>query len=86
VRPGITSPASVAYRDEEAMLWQHNADDLYTRVLMPRKLEMDLAYIEQMDMWSDLKVIAMTIRAVFRVNGQEDDKLRSKGQEYWHDE
>lgn len=35
VRPGITSPASVAYRDEEAMLKDHNVDDLYTRVVMP---------------------------------------------------
>lgn len=86
VRPGITSPASVAYRDEEAMLRHHNVDDLYARVLMPRKLEMDLAYIERMDLWSDLKVIAMTIRALFRVNGQEADEWRSKGQECWHDE
>jgi lipopolysaccharide/colanic/teichoic acid biosynthesis glycosyltransferase len=86
VRPGITSPASVAYRNEEALLWQHNVDDLYTRVLMPRKLEMDLAYIEHMDLRSDLKVIAMTIRALLRVNGQEGDELRSRREEYWHDE
>lgn len=76
VRPGITSPASVAYRDEEAMLKDHNVDDLYTRVVMPAKLEMDLAYIETMDLRSDLKVIAMTIRALSRVNGQEVDGRR----------
>lgn len=86
VRPGITSPASVAYRDEEAMLRHHNVDDWYTRVLMPRKLEMDLAYIEHMSLWSDLKVIAMTIRVLFRVNGQESGELHSKRQEYGHDE
>jgi lipopolysaccharide/colanic/teichoic acid biosynthesis glycosyltransferase len=86
VRPGITSPASIAYRDEEAMLWDQKADDLYTRVVMPRKLDMDLAYVEHMDLRFDLKVIAMTIRALFRVNGQEDDGLRSRRQEYWHDE
>ncbi len=86
VRPGITSPASVAYRDEEAMLWDYNVDDLYTKVLMPRKLKMDLAYIDHMSSWSDLKVIAMTIQALFRGSGQEGDELRSKRQEYWHDE
>ncbi len=86
VRPGITSPASIAYRDEEAMLGNDNVDDLYTRVVMPRKLEMDLAYIEHMDLWSDLKVIAMTIGALFRLNGQEDDELRSMRQVHLHDE
>lgn len=40
------------------------------------KLEMDLAYIETMDLRSDLKVIAMTIRALSRVNGQEVDGRR----------
>ena len=82
VRPGITSPASIAYRNEEAMLGDHNVDDLYTRVVMPAKLEMDLAYIAHMDLGSDLKVIAMTIRALFRVNGQAVDELRSKIQKY----
>jgi len=86
VRPGITSPASVAYRDEEAMLWHHNVDDLYTRVVMPSKLKMDLAYIDHMSFGFDLKVIAMTIQALFRGSGQEGDELRSKRQEYWHDE
>lgn len=86
VRPGMTSPASVAYRDEEAMLWNHDVDDLYTRVLMPRKLEMDLAYIGHMDVWSDLKVIATTLRAVFRVYGQEADELHGSGQEHRRDD
>jgi lipopolysaccharide/colanic/teichoic acid biosynthesis glycosyltransferase len=73
VRPGITSPASVEYRDEEAMLSHGHLNDLYTRVVMPQKLEMDLAYIDHMDFWSDLQVIAMTIRAVFRMGRQEGD-------------
>jgi len=82
VRPGITSPASIAYRDEEAMLGNDKVDDLYTRVVMPRKLEMDLAYIENMDLQSDLKVIAMTMRALTRLNEHEADILRSKRQQY----
>lgn len=86
VRPGITGLASVEYRNEEAILLQRDVDDLYPKVLMPRKLEMDLTYIDRMSFCFDLKVIAMTIHALFRGSGQERDDLRSKRQECWHDE
>lgn len=81
-RPGITSLASLKYFDEEALLGGGDADDLYTRVIMPRKLEMDLAYMESRTLWSDLKVIAMTIAAVFRSGRRQpnpDDSLPAAG-------
>ncbi|UCC77064.1 MAG: sugar transferase [Anaerolineales bacterium] len=81
-RPGITSLASLKYFDEEDLLRGGEADDLYTRVIMPRKLEMDLAYMESRTLWSDLKVIAMTIAAVFRSGRRQpnpDDSLPAAG-------
>ena len=66
VRPGMTSLASLKYRDEEDLLWNDDVDDLYSRFLMPRKLEIDLAYVDTRTVWSDFKVLAMTIAALFR--------------------
>ena len=66
VRPGMTSLASLKYRDEEDLLWNDDVDDLYSRFLMPRKLEIDLAYVDTRTAWSDFKVLAMTIAALFR--------------------
>jgi lipopolysaccharide/colanic/teichoic acid biosynthesis glycosyltransferase len=45
VRPGITSPASIQYRHEEAMLSGENHEDLYLQKVMPAKLAVDLAYV-----------------------------------------
>ncbi len=66
VRPGITSLASVEYRNEESMLSQSNLEEVYTQVVMPRKLEIDLAYVDRMSLWSDVQVLAKTAAALFR--------------------
>jgi lipopolysaccharide/colanic/teichoic acid biosynthesis glycosyltransferase len=66
VRPGITSQASVQYRHEEAMLARDDAEDIYVATLMPDKLRIELAYMDHMSLWTDLKVIAMTIHAVLQ--------------------
>jgi lipopolysaccharide/colanic/teichoic acid biosynthesis glycosyltransferase len=81
-RPGMTSLASLKYRDEEELLWNRDVDDLYSRVIMPRKLEIDLAYLDTRTLWSDLKVIAMTIAALFRTGRQRpnpDNSLPAAG-------
>ncbi|NLC59094.1 MAG: sugar transferase, partial [Armatimonadetes bacterium] len=72
VRPGITSLASVAYRDEEALLAGGDLDQIYTQVVMPAKLEIDLAYLDQMSLWTDLRILALTVWAVFgkRMSGK----------------
>jgi len=61
VRPGITSIASLAFIDEEALLTQVEQDEAYTRVIMPRKLELDLEYIDRMSWYLDFKLIVMTV-------------------------
>ena len=64
VRPGITSPASITYRDEEAVL--RGADDLEAayRELMAEKIRIDLAYLERRSVRSDLGVLWRTALAV----------------------
>src|SRR5437762_14127398 len=46
VRPGITSPASVRYRHEEAMLQGEDWENTYIRVVLPAKLALDLDYAQ----------------------------------------
>jgi lipopolysaccharide/colanic/teichoic acid biosynthesis glycosyltransferase len=61
MRPGITSPASVLYRDEEALLPADNAIDQYLRVILPSKLRLDLLYVQHRSFLADLDVIFWTL-------------------------
>ncbi len=63
-RPGITSPASITYRDEESVL--SGAEDLEAayRELMAEKIRIDLAYLDRRSVRSDLGVLWRTARAV----------------------
>ena len=64
VRPGMTSPASIRFRHEEAMLAMGDMDT-YIKQLMPAKLKVDLEYIDRRTFWSDLSVLARTALALF---------------------
>lgn len=65
-RPGITGPASIAYRDEESMLAAaDDLDEAYAQI-MADKIRIDLAYLRDRTVRSDLRVLAGTVRAVLR--------------------
>jgi len=61
MRPGITSPASVTYRDEQDMLTGMNVMDQYLLNILPNKLRLDQLYIRQHSFIGDLDVIFMTL-------------------------
>jgi len=61
VRPGITSPASVKYRDEERQLRGQDWEHVYVHRIMPAKLAIDLDYIQRRTVWSDIGVIVKTV-------------------------
>jgi lipopolysaccharide/colanic/teichoic acid biosynthesis glycosyltransferase len=63
-RPGITSPASIAFRDEEALLAGADDLDLRYREVMAQKLSVDLAYFPNATLRSDLRLIYRTLLAV----------------------
>ena len=68
--PGITSPASVIYRHEHELLGQaQDSQDYYVSVLMPRKIEVDLAYLRRRTIRSDLRVLLQTAVALTRRPG-----------------
>ncbi|MCU1241119.1 MAG: sugar transferase [Candidatus Acidoferrum typicum] len=63
VRPGITDPVSVAYRDEEKLLAKANdAVRFYREIVLPDKLARTLGYLENRSLWGDVLVIVQTIR------------------------
>lgn len=66
VRPGITSPASVAYRNEEAMLTGDNWEKNYIKMVMPAKLAIDLDYAQSATLRQDLWIIWNTFKAIVR--------------------
>jgi lipopolysaccharide/colanic/teichoic acid biosynthesis glycosyltransferase len=65
VRPGITSAASLAFRKEEQMLTGPNWERMYCAEVLPNKLAMDLAYLSQRTLLSDILLIIRTILSIF---------------------
>ncbi len=65
VRPGITSAASLVYRHEEQLLSGEDWETVYRNRVLPDKLAIDLAYLEQRTLISDIKLIAQTIASIF---------------------
>jgi lipopolysaccharide/colanic/teichoic acid biosynthesis glycosyltransferase len=66
VRPGITSLASLRFRDEQSLLEQDDWEHRYMEEIMPAKLEIELDYLKRRCVWSDLIVIAQTILSLAR--------------------
>ncbi len=64
VRPGITSPASVIYRNEEALLHNANVVEDYLRSVVPTKLRFDQLYARNHSFLSDLDVLFWTSLAL----------------------
>ena len=60
VRPGITSPASVLYRDEEALLYSSRLMDAYLGGIAPSKLRLDQLYVRYRSPLLDLDILLWT--------------------------
>lgn len=65
VNPGITDIASIKYRNENELLGK--ADDphkMYVEVIMPKKLEYNLEYIEKQSFLYDIKLTFLTFKEI----------------------
>ena len=63
VRPGITGPASLKYRDEASLLDGQDDPERYNReVIWPDKVAINLEYIRSWSVMLDLKYIWLTVR------------------------
>ena len=65
VRPGITSLASIRYRNENDILAaSEDPDRTYIEQVMPDKLAIDLEYVEHAGLLTDIKLIFTTFREI----------------------
>ena len=62
VNPGITDYASIEYSNENELLAKsENPEKTYINDVMPAKLKLNLKYIDEISMSTDLKIIFKTI-------------------------
>ena len=66
VRPGITSPASLKYRNEEALLVGEDWETHYIEHVMPAKLAVDLDYARNASLLRDVSLIIRTVLSIFK--------------------
>lgn len=65
VRPGITDPASIMFRNEnELMAEVENPEDYYINVIMQEKIKLYLQYVDQSSFWYDIKLIFQTLKVI----------------------
>ncbi|HNQ12883.1 MAG TPA: sugar transferase [Bacteroidia bacterium] len=65
VRPGISDYASILFANESELLDRYdNPEKAYIEEIMPAKLDLNLQYINQQSMFTDLKIIFMTLKKI----------------------
>ena len=61
VRPGITDPASIKFRNENELMEQaEDPEDYYINVIMQEKLKLYLEYVDHHSFWGDIGLIFKT--------------------------
>lgn len=62
IRPGITGPASLKYKDEEYILAAQESPQEYNdKVIWPDKVKINIDYINNYSFWLDIRYILRTI-------------------------
>lgn len=66
VRPGITDWAAIKFRDEETILSKYTEKEkAYIEVVLPVKMELSLKYTKNINFYTDLKILILTIVCIF---------------------
>ena len=65
VRPGITDPASIKFRNEnELMEKAENPEDYYINVIMQEKIKLYIEYVKNASFFYDLKLMFKTFQVI----------------------
>lgn len=66
---GITSEASIRYKDESRILdAATDVDETYIQVVLPGKMKYNLDSIRKYSFWEDIRTMIKTVIAVFEIN------------------
>ena len=67
VRPGITDPASIEFRNESALLaTATDPEKMYVEEILPKKLTSSRRYLERRSLLTDIRLIWETLRSSYR--------------------
>ena len=67
VRPGITDPASIKFRNEnELMEKAEDPEKYYIEVIMQEKLKLYLEYVQNQSFWGDIRLIFKTFWVIVK--------------------
>lgn len=72
IRPGVTSPASILYRDEESLLSSSRVMDDYLQNVLPDKLRLDELYVTHHSFLSDIDIILWTVVSLLPAMKNQD--------------
>ena len=72
LKPGITGPASLKYRNEEELLaFQSNPQEYNDTVIYPDKVKINMYYLDHYSFFMDLKIILCTVFGSRMIYGGE---------------
>ncbi len=75
LKAGITSEASIFYKDEDTLLSNaENVDETYIKDVLPGKMEYNLNYIENFGFWYDILLMFKTFFAVIGIEIKDKSK------------
>ncbi|MCX8148597.1 sugar transferase [Thermaurantimonas aggregans] len=67
VKPGITDYASIKFRNEEEILKNSKEPEkTYKDEILPEKLQLNLAYVNEGNVVTDIKILLLTIFKIFK--------------------
>lgn len=66
IRPGVTGYASIRFKDENELLGEEDDPErAYVEKILPIKMGLDLNYVEELSVITDIKTMLETVKAVF---------------------
>lgn len=73
---GVTSLASIYYKDEAKLLSSaENTDEIYVKKILPGKMYYNLKGLENFSFWGDIRILFMTVFAVLGKKYEKSDLL-----------
>lgn len=72
IRPGITAPASIYFRNEDELLeGASDPETVYIEKILPKKCRLNLQYMERITVFRDIRILFQTVAAVFYKKGDK---------------
>ena len=74
VKPGLTGYSALEFSNEgEVLSRQSDPEDFYINELMPKKLDMELRYVEESSFWGDVILVTKTCLKIFGKRGRRQE-------------